>query len=1501
LVRWGADGQLEFVGRADDQVKVRGFRIETGEIETVLAEHPGVGQAVVTVREDRPGDKRLVGYVVPVGIAADPDTVAGAAAEQVGEWRKMYDSVYSGEEAGKAGLGEDFVRWNNSYDGAPIPLREMRAWRDAAVARITEAAPRRVLEIGVGSGLLLGPLVPHVEEYWATDFSASAIHRLTDQVNAAGYGDRVTLRCQPAVDFEGLPTGRFDTVVLNSIVQYFPDADYLAEVLDGALNVLAPGGRIFIGDVRNRASLRAFHTAIRTGSAAAAADNAQLRAAVEQSMAMEKELVIEPDFFAVWAEGRSDVVAVDIRLKRGADHNELTRHRYEVALHKTRTTGDAVSACEDVVSLEDIPELVWGEGELDTPEALFRTLAGLLEQADPSGQSPGTGPIRLTGITNRRLAAEATAERALAEGASPQRTQLLLDGAERRAGYEGAPQTGEIDEFGQAEEPARVDPEALHDWCARHGCRVLTTWSRHGADAFDAVILPQAGPEDVTRESKPSGAATHGGTTVYTDVYRPHGVGGRLQDLVNDPLGFRTTGQLLADLREHLRGRLPEYLVPSVLVTVDSLPLTANGKLDRAALPAPDLAGLVSERGPRNSREELLCGLFAQVLGLPRVGIDDSFFALGGDSISSIQLVSRAREAGLELSSRLVFEHQTVMALAALADDLTTADGAVNEPFLVGADQVQLDEWAAENVVVEDVLPLSPLQEGLLFHTLFDEDTADVYNTQQVVDLAGALDVEVLRRSAETLIDRHASLRASFRQGSGGELVQVIAGSVTVPWRELDLIDHTEVDQRERVAQLLEEEQFVQFDIASAPLMRFVVVRLAADRHKLVITTHHVLLDGWSLPLVLRELFDLYARGGNGGRLPLPVPYRRHLAWLAKQDNTVTEAVWRETLAGVEPTRIAPAGHRPQARAHQLTTVELSAGLSAGVTELARRHGLTVNTVLQTAWALLLARLTGKDDVVFGMTVSGRPAEIPGIEQMVGLLINTVPVRVRLDASQSLTELMGRVQEEQARLSDHQYLGLTDIQRAAGQGELFDTLYVFENYPSNADSIYDRTDLSITSADEYGIPHYPLGLCLLPGKKMRLRLGHDTDLFDDASARQMLDRLCRLAEAMVADPAQRVAVVDVLVAGERERLLGEFNDTARAVPVGTASELFEAQVARTPDAVAVICGDARVSYGELNARANRLARVLVKRGVGPERLVGLALPRSVDMVVAVLAVLKAGGAYLPIDTDYPGERVAFMLEDAEPVCVLTTGEVASRLPAWDAGRVLCVDDPAVMAAAESMAEVDLTDQDRSGALLLTGLAYVIYTSGSTGRPKGVSVTHTGLASLTVLEADRFGVGVGSRVLQFASPSFDAAVCELMVALVSGAGLVVPDTGSRVDVAGRLGSLVQEHSVTHAWLVPSVLAGVDPSDVPSLRVLVLGGEPCAADVVARWSAGRRLFNAYGPTETTVYVTLSDVLVGGVVPPIGRPVWNTRVYVLDGGLRLVAPGVVGELYVGGAGLA
>ncbi|MEU0391133.1 amino acid adenylation domain-containing protein, partial [Streptomyces chartreusis] len=834
-----------------------------------------------------------------------------------------------------------------------------------------------------------------------------------------------------------------------------------------------------------------------------------------------------------------------------------------------------------------------------------------------------------------------------------------------------------------------------------------------------------------------------------------------------------------------------------------------------------------------------------------------------------------------------------VRMLGALAGHAALPEAGGHSPSdfpLVTLEQEQLDGWAGEGMVVEDVLPLSPLQEGLLFHALFDEDTVDVYNVQLAFDLSGALDVGVLRRSAEVLVGRHASLRACFRERENGEPVQVIAGSVSVPWRVVDLSDLPGAGQRERVARLLEEERAARFDMASAPLMRFLVIRLAPDRHKLVIMNHHILLDGWSSPLVVRELFELYGWGGDGSALPAPVPYRPYPAWLARQDRTQAEAIWREALAGAEPTRLAPTGHRSQAGTREETVVQLSGEADSAIRQLARRHGLTVNTVLQTAWALLLARLTGKDDVVFGMTVSGRPAQIPGIEQMVGLFINTVPVRVSCAPSLTLTDLMARVQEEQARLSDHQYLGLTDIQRAAGQGELFDTLYVFENYPVAVDSADLPGGLTITGIEGYDGDHYPLKLGVLPGDKLGLQLRYDSELFDTSAAETMLSRLKHLLHTMLDDPDQRVAAVDALVAGERERLLVEFNDTTRAVPDGTVSELFEVQAARTPDAVAVVCGDARLSYRELNARANRLARVLVKRGVGSERLVALALPRSADMVVAVLAVLKAGGAYLPIDLDHPSERIAFMLRDAGPEVVVTTVESASELPIQDTAQCVFTD------------EVGLHDGQADSNLARPGSAvdpaYVIYTSGSTGRPKGVVVEHRSLVAYLSWAAETYP-GVRGAALLHSPLSFDLTVTALYAPLLHGGCVYIAELEEVAEAP-----LCEP---TFLKATPSYLTLLDsrPEVGSQLSELVLGGEALLGEALEEWRRGHpetTVMNEYGPTETTVgcmeyRIAPQDQVKAGVVS-LGRPAWNTRMYVLGGGLEPVAPGAVGELYIGGA---
>ena len=606
---------------------------------------------------------------------------------------------------------------------------------------------------------------------------------------------------------------------------------------------------------------------------------------------------------------------------------------------------------------------------------------------------------------------------------------------------------------------------------------------------------------------------------------------------------------------------------------------------------------------------------------------------------------------------------------------------------LVDLTQDEIERLERDYGPIEEILPLSPLQEGLLFHALYEAAGPDVYTVQLELELEGAVEPAVLEASLQAVIGRHASLRCGFRHEQLVRPVQVVLPRVAAPWRLIDLSGLDAAGQQERLTEILETDRLERFDLAAPPLMRFALIKLTAERHRLLISNHHLLMDGWSAPILVRELLEVYGRGGSAAWLPRVTPYRDYLAFIARQDRAAALSAWRESLAGLEEgtrlagllTRAAAADRNPAARqavAPERIELSLGGGLSGALNGMARELALTLNTVLQTAWGLLLGRLSGRSDVVFGVTVAGRPAELAGVEQMVGLFINTLPLRMALPPQLPLSQLLRQTQERQSRLMAHQHLGLAEIQQAAGLGELFDTLMVFENYPVDRKGLAAASKgLRLGRVEGRDATHYPLALIVQPGETLHLRLDYRPDLFDAATAAALGRRLIRLLEAAVADPERALGSLPILEPAERDTILRRWNDTAQPIEPTTLPELFAAQALRTPAAAAVLFADRVLSYAELDAHANRLAHHLQSLGVGPETIVGLCVERSPEMVVGLMGILKAGGAYLPLDPNYPRERLAFMLADAGAAVLVTQHALLDRLPDTASARRWCGSTP----------------------------------------------------------------------------------------------------------------------------------------------------------------------------------------------------------------------------------
>ncbi len=951
-------------------------------------------------------------------------------------------------------------------------------------------------------------------------------------------------------------------------------------------------------------------------------------------------------------------------------------------------------------------------------------------------------------------------------------------------------------------------------------------------------------------------------------------------------------------VRDRLGEALPDYMVPAAMVVLDALPLTPNGKVDRKALPEPDLV-TTKGRGPRTPVEEILCGVFSEVLGTTEVGVDDDFFDLGGHSLLATRVVSRVRTVlDVELPVRALFEARTVAGLARLVAGAASARPALRPVERSG----------------DEGLPLSFAQRRLWFLNKLEESSTGTYNIPLAVRLRGELDLPALTAAVDDVVARNEILRTVFPDVDGVPYQRVLPAHGPV----------LQVDRTDDISRTLAEEVDRGFDLGAEPALRARLYVVDEQEHVLLLVFHHIAFDGWSTAPLGNDLATAYAARRTGRAPswePLPVQYADYAVWQREWLGSETDpdsvlsaqlAYWTNALADLPEeldlptdfTRAAVSDH--DGDVHQFA---VPADLHAGVLGLARETGASVFMLMQAAVSTLLTKLGAGTDIPLGSPIAGRTDE--ALHDMVGFFVNTLVLRTDTSGDPTFRELLRRVREADLAAYAHQDLPFEYLvealnpSRSLSRHPLFQVMLAFQNDDEAAEALAGVTaavepmkaarskfDLTfdLVERTEDGRPAGMEGV-----------LAYRTDLYRKSTVEVMAERLIRVLTAVVADPDVPLSDVDVLSADERRRILVEWNDTARELGRTLVPDMVANRTRQIPGVTALVGPDGEFTYRQLGARSNRLARELIRRGAGPEKIVAIAVPRSTDLVVSALAVLKCGAAFLPIDPEHPADRIALTLADAEPTLTITTGDVVGKLP--PAGDTLLLDSVEVDKVLRGRGgAAELSDKDRIAPLRPGHPAYVIYTSGSTGRPKGVVIPHGALRNLIADMRLRLAMSRDDRLLAVTTFGFDISILEIFVPLVSGATLIVADRDVVRD-PHALGALLVETRTSVMQATPSlwqVMVDAVPNSLRHLRVVMTGGEALSeALATSLLELTRDVRNMYGPTETTIWSTVSEV--DGGRPTIGKPISNTKVYVLDQGLHPVPPGVAGELYIGGEGLA
>lgn len=962
------------------------------------------------------------------------------------------------------------------------------------------------------------------------------------------------------------------------------------------------------------------------------------------------------------------------------------------------------------------------------------------------------------------------------------------------------------------------------------------------------------------------------------------------------------------ELRAFLRRTLPDYMAPSLFVSMTELPLTANLKVDRKVLPDPEGESLGRQYvAPRTPTEATVANVWAAVLKLPRVGADDNFFELGGHSLLAMQVIARLRaELGKSLPVQVLFDKPTVAEMAAWieqapaenAEVVISTVGPVVGDSLVGDTG---DENTGDNT--GRVAPQSFAQQRLWFVSQLALGSS-LYNMSTVAPLRGPYDPGALDWALMEMIRRHESLRTTF-DAREGEPVQIIAAPVAPRLMVTDLRGMPAARRRGEVQRLRAEDSSRPFDLLRGPLVRFQLVRLEERLQMLLIGMHHIITDGWSMNVLRREVTTLYESRRAGEASPLqalPIQYADFAiwqrAWLSGERLTQQIEYWKEVLAGAERLQL------PTDRLHPVVPSYASARcpltLDPMVThrlrELCRLEGATPFMGLLAAFQAILGGYAGQDDVTVGTVVANR--QRPELEGLIGFFVNTLAIRTDLSGSPTFRTLLQRVRETCLAAFDHQDLPFERLveeiapQRNLGVQPLFQVLFVLQNMPAEATEPARRPVGPVAHMDMEASIFYDLTLALTEsGDTFSGALHYNTDLFDAATIEGIAGHFVLLLTRALGQSDCELARIDLLTAAERQRILTEWQRTT-PLPSCCLHELFEARAIAQPDRVALEYADERVTYGELEHRANGLAHRLRGMGIGLEISVAIYLERSPEAIVALLGILKAGGVYVPLDTALPPERIALILEDVRPGVVLTRRDLRSSLPAVT-GKVLCMEE----AIPELTQEEPVRPQR---AMDPSHLAYILFTSGSTGRPKGVMVEHRNIVQTVLNQIPVFGLKPGCRVLMTHALAFDASLGEIFRTLVSGATLCLARHEELLPGPGLL-DLLRDRRISTVTLPAVLLAALPYADLPELKTLTVGGGTLASEVAERWATGRRLLNGYGPTEAAIGATLADEWTRGRKPPLGRPLPNVCAYVVNSIMQLLPPGMPGELYLGGPGLA